>query len=89
MLVGRRFLETVGPMREDYFLYCEEVEWCLRGLKKGMRLGFAPSGIVVHKQGTITGNAVDLLGRSRLSVYLNERNRVLLSRDCGDRKRVV
>jgi GT2 family glycosyltransferase len=24
MLVGRRFLETTGYMREDYFLYCEE-----------------------------------------------------------------
>ncbi len=83
MLVGRQFVETAGPMREDYFLYCEEVEWCLRGLKKGMRLGFAPHGVVVHKQGTSTGNAVDLRGRSRLSVYLNERNRLLLSRDCS------
>ena len=82
MLVGREFLEAAGPMREDYFLYCEEVEWCLRGLKKGMRLGFAAQGVVMHKQGTSTGNAVDLRGRSRLSVYLNERNRVLLSRDC-------
>lgn len=82
MLVGRRFLETTGPMQEDYFLYCEEVEWCLRGLKRGMRFGFAPRGVVVHKQGTSTGNAVDLRGRSKLSVYLNERNRVLLSRDC-------
>ena len=82
MLIGRRFLETAGPMREDYFLYCEEVEWCLRGANRGMRLGFAPQGIVLHKQGTSTGAAVDLRQRSKLSVYLNERNRVLLSRDC-------
>lgn len=81
MLIGRRFLKTTGPMREDYFLYCEEVEWCLRGLQNGMRFGFAPQGVVVHKQGTSTGNAVDLRGRSRLSVYLNERNRLLVSRD--------
>ena len=82
MLVGRVFLETVGPMREDYFLYCEEVEWCLRGGKAGLRLGFAPGGVVVHKQGGSTGATVDLRTRSKLSVYLNERNRVLLSRDC-------
>jgi len=81
MLVGRRFLETTGPMREDYFLYCEEVEWCLRGVSRGMRLGFAPQGVVLHKQGASTGAAVDLRQRSKLSVYLNERNRVLLSRD--------
>jgi len=82
MLIGRRFLETAGPMREDYFLYCEEVEWCLRGASRGMRLGFAAQGVVVHKQGASTGAAVDLRQRSKLSVYLNERNRVLLSRDC-------
>lgn len=81
MLIGRRFLETTGPMREDYFLYCEEVEWCLRAASRGMRLGFAPTAIILHKQGTSTGAEVDLRRRSKLSVYLNERNRVLLSRD--------
>jgi GT2 family glycosyltransferase len=82
MLVGRRFLETVGPMREDYFLYCEEVEWCLRAQAKGMRLGFAPEAIVLHAQGTTTGAGGQPAGRSRLSVYLGERNKILTTRDC-------
>ena len=82
MLIGRDFLEAAGPMREDYFLYCEEVEWCLRGLRRGMRLGFAPRGVVLHKQGTSTGASHDLKTSSRLSVYLGERNRLLLTRDC-------
>jgi GT2 family glycosyltransferase len=82
MLVGRAFAAAAGPMREDYFLYCEEVEWCLRGTKAGMRLGFADDAIVLHKQGTSTGAHADLRSRSKLSVYLNERNRVLLTRDC-------
>lgn len=82
MLVGRAFLASAGPMREDYFLYCEEVEWCLRGITAGMRLGFADDAVVLHKQGTSTGAHADLRTRSKLSVYLNERNRVLLSRDC-------
>jgi GT2 family glycosyltransferase len=82
MLVSRAFLAAAGPMREDYFLYCEEVEWCLRAIKAGMRLGFAGDAVVLHKQGASTGGHTDLRTRSRLSVYLNERNRVLLSRDC-------
>lgn len=81
MLVGRRFLETVGPMREDYFLYCEEVEWCLRAGAQGMRLGFAPDATVLHYQGTTTGAGGHLAGRSRLSVYLGERNKILTTRD--------
>jgi len=81
MLVGRAFAAAAGPMREDYFLYCEEVEWCLRARKAGMRLGFAGDALVLHKQGTSTGAHADLTTRSKLSVYLNERNRVLVSRD--------
>ncbi|GAO55343.1 glycosyltransferase family 2 protein [Novosphingobium sp. MD-1] len=81
MLVSRRFLEVVGPMCDDYFLYAEEIEWFLRAKQKGMRLGFAPTAKVLHYQGTTTGWANGLRGRSRLPVYLDERNRVLVMRD--------
>jgi N-acetylglucosaminyl-diphospho-decaprenol L-rhamnosyltransferase len=81
MLVGRRFLETVGPMREDYFLYCEEVEWCLRARSLGLRLGFAPGARVLHRQGSSTGAVTDWRARPKLPIYLDERNRMLLTRD--------
>lgn len=81
MLMDRRFIETAGLMREDYFLYCEEVEWCLRGISLGLRLGYAPDAQVLHFQGTTTGNSTDVRQRSKTSVYLNERNRILLTRD--------
>jgi N-acetylglucosaminyl-diphospho-decaprenol L-rhamnosyltransferase len=82
LLIGRRFLQTTGPMREDYFLYCEEVEWCLRALSRGMRLGFAPDAIVLHHQGTTMGQFTDLARRARLPIHLSERNKILLTRDC-------
>jgi GT2 family glycosyltransferase len=81
MLVGRRFVETVGPMREDYFLYAEESEWFLRGARHGMRLGFAPGARVMHAHGTTTGANADIKTRPRLPIYLDERNRMLLTRD--------
>jgi N-acetylglucosaminyl-diphospho-decaprenol L-rhamnosyltransferase len=81
MLVSRRFLETVGPMREDYFLYCEEVEWCLRGAAKGMRLGFTPDARVLHNQGASTGSARAMRLRPRLPIYLDERNKLLVGRE--------
>jgi GT2 family glycosyltransferase len=82
MLIGRRFLEAAGPMREEYFLYCEEVEWCLRAQARGARLGFAPEALVLHAQGTTTGAGEDHASRPRMPVYLNERNKLLLTRDC-------
>ena len=81
MLVSRRFLEAVGPMREDYFLYCEEVDWCLRGASHGMRLGFAPDARVLHFQGASTGSAKAIRLRPRLPIYLDERNKLLVGRE--------
>lgn len=82
MMIGRRFLEVVGPMREEYFLYCEEVEWCLRGGELGMRLGFSPGARVLHHAGTTTGSYDDIRSRPKTPVYLNERNKMLTTRDC-------
>jgi len=81
MMIGRRFLEAAGPMREDYFLYCEEVEWCLRAGRRGQRLGYASDAVVLHHQGTTTGNLPDMKSRGRTSVYLDARNAMLLTRD--------
>lgn len=78
MLVTRRYIEEVGPMRDDYFLYCEEVDWCLRRGKR--RLAFAPDATIYHKHGTTIGSHKDRKKRSRLSVYLDERNKIILTR---------
>jgi GT2 family glycosyltransferase len=82
MLVSRRFVQAVGPMREDYFLYCEEVEWCLRALKQGLRLGLAPGAHVEHNQGSTTGSAAGVCERGRLPIFLDERNKMLVTQDC-------
>lgn len=81
MLISRRFLERAGPMREEYFLYCEEVEWCLRALELGLKLGFAPDARVLHAQGTTTGAADDVAQRPRMPIYLSQRNAMLVTRD--------
>jgi GT2 family glycosyltransferase len=81
LLAGRRFLETTGPMREDYFLYGEEAEWCRRATERGMRLGFAPDAVVRHHQGATTGSGHAAGRRPRLPVFLDERNKMLFTRD--------
>lgn len=77
ILASRRFVEVAGLLREDYFLYCEEIEWCARATAKGLRLGFAPEAVVLHRGGTTTGSS----NWSRLAIYLGERNKLLLIRD--------
>lgn len=82
MLVSRAFRDRAGPMREDYFLYCEEIEWCLRARSLGLRLGFTPEARVLHNQGASTGSGQSVRNRPRLPIYLDERNKMLVTRDC-------
>lgn len=81
MLCSRHFVDVAGVMRKDYFLYCEEVEWCLRAAQKGLKLGYCPEARVVHHQGSSTGSFEAVKMRGRLPVYCNERNRILTLRD--------
>lgn len=87
LLVSRRFIAVAGLMREDYFLYGEEVEWCLRARRRGLKLGFSPKGEVLHFQGTTTGSGHGLAEQGRLPIYCNERNRILIQRDTEGRLR--
>ena len=56
MLVSRRFIDEVGPMQEDYFLYYEEFDWALRGAGR-FKLAYAPASQVFHKGGATSARA--------------------------------
>lgn len=55
MLVSRAFLDEVGLMQDDYFLYFEELDWAERAKQKRFRLGYAPESVVHHKVGASIG----------------------------------
>jgi len=79
MLVSRAFLESVGLMTEEFFLYFEELDWACRA-KGRFRLGYAPQSIVYHKEGATIGTGGDASGRSKLSDYYMVRNRFRINR---------
>ncbi len=79
MLVSRQFLDEVGLMCEDYFLYYEEADWAIRaGGRFG--LGYAPESIVYHKVGGSIGTSSNPAKMSYTSDYFNVRNRLLFTR---------
>lgn len=57
LLIRRRVCEEVGLMDKEYFLYCEEIDWCLRARQRGFRCTFVPESIVFHKGGASSGEA--------------------------------
>jgi GT2 family glycosyltransferase len=50
MLVSRQFIQEIGLMQEDYFLYYEEIDWAMRG-RDSFKLGYAADSYVFHKSG--------------------------------------
>ncbi len=66
--VSRTFVEAVGPMSEDYFLYCEEIDWATRA-KGRFGLGLAQDSIVYHKKGVTTGSKSVGKARTPASEY--------------------
>ncbi|SMO50938.1 glycosyltransferase family 2 protein [Fodinibius sediminis] len=76
MMVSRKFIDTVGLLREDYFLYYEEIDWAMRG-SDSFSLGFAPGSIVYHKEGASTGGEqLKQASRSKVSDYYQLKNRL-------------
>lgn len=72
------FLAAAGPMEERYFLYNEEIDWCFR--RGELKLGYAHDSVILHDHGAIIGSNTSRRSRSALSVYLDERNKLLFTR---------
>jgi hypothetical protein len=79
LMVSRRFLDDVGLMCEDYFLYFEEMDWVLRG-KGRYEVVYAPESIVYHKVGASIGTSSNPALKSDICDYYNARNRILFTR---------
>lgn len=89
MLIGRSWRKRVGLMPESYFLYGEEIAWCLTALRAGLRLGYASDAIVLHEHGTTTGASASVRDRGRVAIELDERNKLNLVRDFHPRRIVL
>ncbi len=56
-LIFRRSLyDRIGPLDERYWMYSEDVDYCLRVWKAGLRVSYVPVGAVFHHIGQDTGN---------------------------------
>ncbi len=52
MLVRRQAIDDVGYWDENYFLHCEDLDWCMRFKQKNWKIVFVPDAPVTHFQGT-------------------------------------
>ena len=74
IVVKREVVDRIGYMPELYFLYYEEIDWCMNMKRNGYELWYVPSSSIVHKESRTTGED------SPLKRYYMTRNRLLFAR---------
>jgi GT2 family glycosyltransferase len=48
LLMRRAALEQVGPLDERYFIYDEDIDWCLQAKQAGWKVRFWPGVSMIH-----------------------------------------
>lgn len=77
MWATRAWLEKVGLLGEDYFLYYEEMDWAIRG-RPFFEIAYVPQAVVFHKEGASIGT--DPSGGSPFSVFHLYRSKLIFAR---------
>ena len=73
MMVRKRVFESTGLLDDRFYLYLEDVDFCLRAKRRGIRLLYVPTSVVWHIGAGSTGGA----GNPLHDYYLT-RNRLLI-----------
>ncbi|MCO6392311.1 glycosyltransferase [Aliihoeflea aestuarii] len=76
LMVKREVVEAVGLLDEAYFLYYEELDFCLRASKAGFECWHVPESRVVHLVGQSTNvTKRDAAARRRPAYWFHSRRR--------------
>jgi GT2 family glycosyltransferase len=55
MLVKREVVDAVGTLDEKFYLYVEDVDWCVRARQAGFKVVYVPSSHIWHKISSSSG----------------------------------
>lgn len=70
VLLPRDVIERVGFLDETLFMYCEDVDYCIRLADAGVPLWFVPAARIWHKAGGSAGGMLSVYYITRNTLYL-------------------
>ncbi len=73
MIIRREVIHDIGPLDEKYFLYFEEVDFCLRAHLAGWQCWYVPGSKVMHLEGASTN--IHAKVKRRASYWYDSRRR--------------
>jgi N-acetylglucosaminyl-diphospho-decaprenol L-rhamnosyltransferase len=79
MMVRQEAWRQVGPLDQGYFMYGEEIDWCMRARKQGWQIACVPRARITHYAGQSTAqfraNMYVALWRSRYRLFAKHYSR--------------
>ena len=70
MLVRLAAVSEVGAFDDSYFMYAEELDWCVRARRAGWQIWFEPAAVATHRLGgSSRQNELPLMIESYRSMY--------------------
>ena len=78
LLARRELIEKVGILDPEYFMYCEDVDWCWRAWKAGYKVTYLPSSVITHAIGRSSDKVPNrMIGRFHRSMWRFYRKNML------------
>jgi GT2 family glycosyltransferase len=74
LYISKSCLNNIGLLNESLFMYCEDLEYCLRAKNNGLLLVQVPTSIIWHKVGASSSKKT-----SSFAAYWGARNRIRVS----------
>lgn len=80
LMIRWETLEQIGPLDPDFFMYCEEIDWCIRAKAVSWKVYCLPEAHVVHLGGQSSAQFRDdmfvALWRSRYRLFRKHYSRL-------------
>lgn len=51
LMIKSEVIDKIGPLDETFFMYGEEMDWCMRTKKQGYIVRYCPVGTIIHYKG--------------------------------------
>jgi GT2 family glycosyltransferase len=77
-LVRKEVMDKIGLMDPEYFMFCEDVDWCWRAWRAGFKVVYYPHSVITHAIGRSTDKAPNrMIGRFHKSMFRFYRKNML------------
>jgi GT2 family glycosyltransferase len=70
MLIEKKIIKSIGPFDEHFFMYLEDIDFCIRAKEHGYSIMYCPSSIIWHEGGGSSNNT----DKINYSAWINSRS---------------